>query len=150
MIPTRLGQKYKGGSLVGFDKSKSKLLVASNTVKYISSYLYHDVDNVRTLSLLDYPEGYQWPSVNDFNVIDPTYSFYCAQMFNRFLCTNQAILRNHEHVWFVTNQLYTSDDKMFTSYMIVGLCVTQHIIEVHSDSFYENNDGYLCPVLFVS
>ena len=66
MIPTRLGAQYNSGTVVGFSSSTGSLIVMANTATSVQSFDYIQFQSVKQATLKNYPSGYVWPSLIDF------------------------------------------------------------------------------------
>ena len=66
MIPTRLGVKYKEGTVVGFNSRTGSILVFADSSVFVPTYDQSDFLQVSADSLKSFPEGYKWPTAHDF------------------------------------------------------------------------------------
>ena len=148
MIPTRVRQQYKEGSLMGFNPKTGKLLIVANRSTYIEYYLPHERDQVYQQSLANYPQGCSQPTVDDFKAIK-------IQDIVRCIAVSGCALSNVRHrqedfAWFVTCNVVGRKSKPLYRLVVIN----NYSSEVGQVKLFStdaaSNDGYLCPVLRIN
>lgn len=66
MIPTRLGQQFNTGTVLGFNSRSGSIMIFSNTLTRVDWHEYKDQEQVYANALALYPVGYMCPSKEDF------------------------------------------------------------------------------------
>ena len=153
MIPTRLGAKYNGGTVVGFNSRTGSILVLANSAVFVNRCFPGDFLQVSADSLKSFPEGYQWPTVHDFYSLGFNDDWTletpkCKYVFN--VVGQLAILPNASSQVFLTS---STDAESFNEclqyrYQVVKTSNTLYArLSLYGAAY---SDGYLIPVYYIN
>lgn len=149
MIPTRLGAHYNSGTVVGFNSYTGSLIVMANTATSVRSFDYIQIQSVKQSTLKNYPSGYVWPSLIDFqslgveltDPISPVNTYVLA------IVKKCKILDSMGQCFLLTDYVSSSTGKFFHS--ICQICSVKVSASIGTYAFGWNY-GHLLPVFHIN
>ena len=153
MIPTRLGVKYKEGTVVGFNSRTGSILVLANSAVFVNPCVPSDFLQVSAESLKSFPEGYKWPTAHDFYSLGFNDDWTletpkCKYVFN--VVGQLAILPNDCAQFFLTSSTDTGafNECLQYRYQFVKTSNTLYArLRLYRTAY---SDGYLIPVYYIN
>ena len=153
MIPTRLGAKYKEGTVVGFNSRTGSILVFADSSVFVPTYDQSDFLQVSAESLKSFPEGYKWPTAHDFYSLGfnddwTSETSECKYVFN--VVGQLAILPNDSAQFFLTSSTDTGafNECLQYRYQFVKTSNTLYArLSLYGAAY---SDGYLIPVYYIN
>lgn len=149
MIPTRLGSQYNSGTVVGFSSSTGSLIVMANTATSVQSFDYIQFQSVKQATLKNYPSGYVWPSLIDFQSLgvdlkemSPVNTYVLA------IIKKCKILDSMDRCFLLTDYVSSSRGKFFHS---ICQIFSVDVSGAHVGTYgFGWNYGHLLPVFHIN
>ena len=154
MIPTRLGAKYKEGTVVGFNSRTGSILVFANSVVVVDHFYHCQFTSVQEESLKSFPEGYKWPTEHDFYSLGVSNELKPSPLFNYTRKLIRPLINFRTKTWFRYFYLVSCSTRLNSeNTMLYFQCgVAWEPTETVGCDFFRSsyNNGNLIPVYYIN
>ena len=154
MIPTRLGAKYKEGTVVGFNSRTGSILVFANSFVVVDYFRHRQFTSVQEESLKSFPEGYKWPTEHDFYSLGVTNELTPSPLFNYARKLIRHLIEFRTRIWFRNFYLVSCSTRLGSENTVLYFqckVVWEPTETVGCDFFMAvYNNGNLIPVYYIN